>query len=198
MTEAARTSTITGVQVSRESAALQCPGIGTLSSGGLAPYSRTVRTSAGAWDIGSQFGAGLSSCMGAPRAKLPSWSSDGSELAFVGNPPADSETSYDTAAPWNIYVLNLNDASRLFTFSGVGNPSAAVLSPDGSRVAVAGAVDGVVGIWVVDVKHNSVLRMSTDEADGLVWSASGHDLIAFVSQNPGSLTDRAEVFSAAG
>ena len=110
-------------------------------------------------------------------APAPSWSADGSKLAFVGSPGGGSEIVVSDARGKHVKRLTKNKVTD-------GGPS---WSPDGTQIAFTHFDDNGPDIWVMDAdgKHQVDLTSTPDiDEDQPAWSPDGKT-IAFTSQATG-------------
>ena len=107
----------------------------------------------------------------------PTWSPDGTRLAFDAGSGADRD----------IYVVNA-DGSDLTKLSSVeGSDSLPAWSPDGSRIAYVHTTGSNDDVWVMNVDGSRPVRLTDDEGLDLepVWSPDSRT-IAFQSNRTGN------------
>lgn len=95
----------------------------------------------------------------------PSWSPDGTKIAFTTNRDGN----------WEVYVMN-PDGSGLTNLSNHSASDAApVFSPDGSRIAFNSNRDGKNQIYVMDAGGSNQVRLTSDPIGALdpAWSPDG-------------------------
>jgi WD40 repeat protein len=97
--------------------------------------------------------------------EYPSWSPDGSEIAFQSNRDAGN---------WEVYVMDADGGGQTRL---TDNPATDVLpawSPDGSKIAFISDRDGNFEIYVMNADGSGQTQLTTDAAfDGFpVWTAS--------------------------
>lgn len=121
------------------------------------------------------------------RATSPTWSSDGSTIAFAGvktnaAPPPEKVVSFAQIAPQarqveDLYLLNAADGSVraiLLGFDGIGWTN---WLPQGNRfLSFPGVKHEVHGIWVVDLETNHLTRI-WDDSSTFCWSPDGKLLV---------------------
>ncbi len=107
----------------------------------------------------------------------PSWSPDGSQLAYV---------SYEERRP-RIYVQNVATGQRELIASFPGLNSAPVWSPNGKKLALVLSKDGNPDIYVMDMASRDLKRLTTSAAIETepTWSPNGKTL-AFTSDRGGN------------
>lgn len=107
----------------------------------------------------------------------PSWSPDGSKLAYV---------SFESGKPV-VYVHTLATSARVPVANFKGNNSAPAWSPDGSKLAVALTRDGLSQIYIVSADGSSNVRRLT-RSPGIdtepVFTPDGRSII-FTSDRSG-------------
>lgn len=115
----------------------------------------------------------------------PSWSPDGSELAYVGNP----ETIYGTGSIWR-RALERNAEPKLVRQEETTWQARPDWSPDGKRIAYASyAGRNSHQIWLTTTAGNGdplALTYGDAEATGARWSADSKR-IAYLSNSGGDL-----------
>ena len=120
-------------------------------------------------------------------AKSPTWSSDGSTIAFAGvktnaAPPPTRIVSFAQIAPQasqpkDLYLLDVNDGSIReiqFGFRFIGMIE---WLPDSSRfLSFNGSKGNVHGIWLIDLEAGQITRI-WDDSSTFGWSPDGKLLI---------------------
>lgn len=117
------------------------------------------------------------------RSSLPTWSPDGSTIAFIHWERLDANQRL--VIP-NLYIANaddgktkrLVDVSRMWETNGImrGN---ILWSPDGTRIAYFFPFDNDFYIWVTDTDGNELLHFVEDRGmslDTLVWGRDNETL----------------------
>ncbi|HEV2178805.1 MAG TPA: hypothetical protein VGR59_00695 [Gemmatimonadaceae bacterium] len=109
----------------------------------------------------------------------PSWSADGSHVAFASNRGAGGN--------YEIYAMN-RDGSGVHAITSAGGFNwFPAWSPDGSRIAFESARDGFLAIYVVHADGSGLTRLTADTAgdEHPSWSPDG-SRIAFASARGGA------------
>lgn len=98
----------------------------------------------------------------------PSWSPDGSKLAYVSFERGNS----------SIYIQNINSGGRELVASFRGINGAPSFSPDGRRLAVSLSKDGNPEIYVMDMSSKALTRITNQFGIDTepTWSADGNTL----------------------
>ncbi|MGL5226200.1 MAG: Tol-Pal system beta propeller repeat protein TolB [Aeromonas sp.] len=106
----------------------------------------------------------------------PSWSPDGSKLAYVSFENHKSE----------IYVQNIYSQARSLITSFNGINGAPEWSPDGRRLAVVLSKDGQPDIYVVDIASKQLTRVTNNRTIDTepTWTPDGQSLL-FTSERGG-------------
>ncbi|WP_108444264.1 Tol-Pal system beta propeller repeat protein TolB [Halomonas denitrificans] len=106
----------------------------------------------------------------------PSWSPDGSKLAYV---------SFETGRP-AIYIQEIASGRRVRATSFEGLNSAPTWSPDGRRLAMSLSKDGQPDIYVMDIGSRNLERVTTGSSIETepAWSPDGQSLV-FTSDRSG-------------
>jgi Tol biopolymer transport system component len=94
----------------------------------------------------------------------PTWSPDGTKIAFVSNRPANYLYNYLDSGPGGIYVMNVNSGNPVILTAG-GYPA---WSPDGTRIAFASSTDGHTQIYVINSDGTNRIKITNTDFD--VWS----------------------------
>lgn len=101
----------------------------------------------------------------------PTWSPDGTTLAFVADPEDDGER--------DIYLVERDGTNlrRLTSRRWSDESSSLVWSPDGTEIAFAADSAGVTNLWKIDVDGSDPVRL-TRQFDGFIrhpedWSPDG-------------------------
>jgi len=102
---------------------------------------------------------------------MPSWSADGSKIAFTSNADGDNE----------IYVMNAGGTGRVQLTSGDANDQLPSWSPDGTRIAFASTRSGQNRIYVLNANGSNVVALTTRVGDGddnlPAWSPDGAKIV---------------------
>jgi len=106
----------------------------------------------------------------------PSWSPDGTRLAYV---------SFESERP-HVYMQTVatGDRERITDFPGINGAPA--FSPDGERLAMTLSKDGNPEIYIMDLRNRRLRRMTNDPAIDTepAWSPDGR-FLAFTSDRGG-------------
>jgi Tol biopolymer transport system component len=103
----------------------------------------------------------------------PTWSPDGSKIAFLSTRDGNGE----------IYVMDADGSNEFNLSNNTAEDQHPAWSPDSSQIAFASARDGNWEIYVMDSDGSNPVRLTNDPADDrhVLWSPDGL-YIAFVSQ----------------
>ncbi len=106
----------------------------------------------------------------------PTWSPDGSQLAYV---------SFEHAVP-EIFIHNIHTAKRELVSKLKGINGAPAWSPDGTRLAITLSKDGSPDIYILDLVDKSLKRMTRHWSidTEAVWMPDGESLV-FTSSRSG-------------
>lgn len=107
----------------------------------------------------------------------PSWSPDGTRIAFTSNRDGDFE----------IYVMNADGSAQTRLTNSTGIDYDPTWSPDGSKIAFTSARDGNFEIYVMNADGSSPIRLTNSPARDVTpsWSPDGTK-IAFASDRDGN------------
>lgn len=108
----------------------------------------------------------------------PTWSPDGSKIAFVSRP--DDDGNHD------IYVIDNDGSNRVRLTSNRAYDRHPAWSPDGTKIAFVSTRDGDSEIYVMDANGDNETRLTFDDAIDTSpdWSPDGSK-IAFISNRDG-------------
>ncbi len=112
----------------------------------------------------------------------PSFSPDGSMLAFWSNASADRAYRLFVADPDGAQSVDISDVISRRDFTGPFEPPS--WSPDGTSLVVTSLVSGVDALWVVAADGSGAVAITGSDArrTSPVWSPAG-DWIAFIREN---------------
>lgn len=151
------------------------------SEGARSPaYSPDGRTIAAGYDAGGR--GGIAIFNGRTRKALveapgyfdhPSWSPDGTQLAYAHH-PADGS--------WDVYVLDVATKETDVLVSGDSQDWYPSWSPSGDRIAFTSDRDGDNAVWLADVNSGELTKLvdSLGQDSEPAWSPDGQT-IAFAS-----------------
>ena len=107
----------------------------------------------------------------------PSWSPNGSQLAYVSFERGTSA----------IYVQNIFTGKKRLVSGKKGINGAPTWSRDGSRLAISLSVDGNSEIYILSVNDGTLKRLTNDRAIDTepAWSGNGRDIV-FTSNRGGT------------
>ena len=120
------------------------------------------------------------------RARWPSWSAKNELVAFwgtaqfPGKEPDDLYTFDDietlVRAPWDLYVMDKDGNNPRIIYPLIANIGGLAWSPNGDWLAFGGTVDGVEGIWLLDINNPEPIRIF-DHNYVFDWSPDGSKII---------------------
>ena len=99
----------------------------------------------------------------------PSWSPNGSKIAFVSDRDGNPE----------IYIMDANGANVVRLTNDSAEDRFPAFSPDGNRIAFASTRDGNIEIYAMDVNGSNLTRLTSEpEEDNMpMWSPDGSRII---------------------
>ena len=112
--------------------------------------------------------------VGLPLAYGPSWSPDGTQIAFIGSRGRGSPLA---SSEYNLYLMDADGtnvhalASKFLDAVGVS------WSPDGRWLAFSAAPEGRPGLWLVDPMTGKVRLIAEGSFDIPRWSADGQEIL---------------------
>jgi len=119
----------------------------------------------------------------------PSWSPDGSKIAFMtGRTVIPAHDTVAARTAWDLYVINADGTGETPLTSDTTNEGQPTWSPDGTKLAFITDRDGNNEIYVINADGTGLRRLTADPADDEqpAWSPDGAK-IAFVSNRSGRL-----------
>jgi TolB protein len=118
----------------------------------------------------------------------PSWSPDGTRIAFISN----------RNGPMNLYVATIDGKTIVRLTSGPWEDDTPAWSPDGRRIAFTSDRDGGSEIYVMNVDGTGLRRLTTSPGADIhpAWSPDGRRIIFNSSRNSANLAepDTFEIF----
>jgi Tol biopolymer transport system component len=154
------------------------------------PSSELLFTATGAGGVldvfvSAQDGSGRLSLTGGGFGFDPSWSPDGSSVAYVSSPSPRGGGGSD------VYVAEVGSSTPrqlTFDFPGGSSKSAPTWSPDGRTIAYLATAGGNTDVWTVPaVGGQSPTRVTSSGGQkfGLAWSPAGGLLVTTQDTSPG-------------
>lgn len=89
------------------------------------------------------------------NSTAPSWSPDGSRIAFMSN----------AAGNWDVYVVNASGGSPEILTDSFENDGLPVFSPDGSKIAFVSQREGKWAVWQIDADGENEIKLFDLEGD---------------------------------
>lgn len=150
---------------------------GTSMAAAVSPDGRTIALDllGALWTMGIDGGPARRILDDGYDARLPTWSPDGTQLAFQAY-------LRDT---WHIWTINADGTGLQEVTSGPFDDREPHWSPDGTRLAFSSDRSGNYDIWVLTLTSGEVRRLTTHSANDSMpaWSPDGRE-VAFVSDRP--------------
>ena len=150
---------------------------GTSMAAALSPDGRTIAIDllGTLWTLPAEGGAAKAITDISMDARQPSWSPDGTRLAFQ---------AYRTST-WQIWTMKADGTDLKPVTSGPYDDREPVWSPDGLRVAFSSDRSGSYDVWVLTLATGDLKRVTADPSNEFypAWrpARSGSSEIAFVS-----------------
>lgn len=120
------------------------------------------------------------------RVREPSWSPDGTTVAFAGTeiyPGGDSSNFTQWGQieglldyPWDIYLMDAEGNNIRIIFSGVHSPTRLRWLPDGQHLTFTGIIKGNEGIWLLNIEDSQLIQI-WDEQTVYDFSPDGKQVI---------------------
>jgi WD40-like Beta Propeller Repeat len=127
-------------------------------------------------------------CADAAWVDQPSFSPDGSTLAFFASPDAMGNLGQARLeARRGLYLADPSTGDARLLLDGIRDPRGLAFAHDGHRLAFAGQLgDGSVGTWSLDVASSDPELVSTTKFEWLAWSPDDTQLVGLA---PGAIAD---------
>lgn len=110
----------------------------------------------------------------------PSWSPDGSQLAFISPCRGRGEFYENIYTDSSLYVIKADGTGTRALTAVPGSDFDPAWSPDGERIAFASSRDGRKEIYVLDIDTGAVIRLTTSNGDvensQPSWSPDGRQI----------------------
>lgn len=95
----------------------------------------------------------------------PSWSPDGSQLAFISPCRARGEVYENLYSDAGLYLINADGSGLTTLTDSLGGDFDPAWSPDGARIAFTSNRDGQNEIYTLDIASGEVTRLTTTDGD---------------------------------
>lgn len=156
-----------------------CSGLVWIEDGAVRPVEVEVGQGAQRFALGATLSVGGSECETTGQARDPTWSPDGSRIAFLASPSSVGVPATERLEqPYEVYVMDAEKRVPVAVLPGVRSPRGLEWSPDGTELLLTGSVDGQgAGTWTVDPEDGRLTRLAPVGFDWVTWSPDG-DAIA--------------------
>ncbi|MGQ0601774.1 MAG: TolB family protein [Anaerolineales bacterium] len=120
------------------------------------------------------------------QAYGPSWSPDGTKIAFMGlkTYQDEVETVYDVGEllrhPQDLYIMDANRTDPMIFLASIGFGGGTRWSPDGQWLSFSGEYQNAAGSWVINTSTSQVVRIWPYQA-AHDWSPDGTKMVIIES-----------------
>jgi hypothetical protein len=163
-----------------------CDGILGLTRQGTQPAPIVIPAVPRRFQIDEAFDSSAAhDCTQTAASTLPSLSSDGKVLAFLGSPASIGVSGIArTDVPFELYLVNLDSMSSSSLLEGLAHPSGLNVSPDGGWLVTGGIKSGQLGVWLVSPSGRRVVQISNLDIRGLAWAPDGRHIVGLHDPDP--------------